>query len=863
VEFSVNDMLEPAEAPDVIADDDLDLPAVELFEAETAGPLEPSPPIVETIQITTKALPAPTTVKAPEGPSGRTIYALAAAASILWAVTSVYAIGYQWPLGTVALEPYRVALLVMFTVAPVAFIWIAAYGLRQGLKIAAGAARSSALAEQIFQPAVLAATEAGAVAEGVREEIRTLTAAAARARADLLDLHETLSSETERLSALSEGAIASAQTLGDRLARERDNIGALAEGLDERSRNIGEAITRQARMVSEASDLAQTQISEAEATLAARAADLAGAAQDANEAARIASDDLARQAARLETASEGVGDQVRSMEDALTGQRAALVQVANEIRADQEDFSMLVEAQRVQLTETLGEAATSVANLNETAAVAAASLAELTEAAVRQAQEAAETARSERDLLAASALQSLGALSEAARFERESILADVERTLQSLSDGIAREREALEDEAAQHLAETAAVAREARQQLEADAVRSVETVRQAAESAARMTEAHNDAARRKLEEMGETAFEASQKADAAVQARLDDASRLIAKSAELIDQASGKTAERIEKATELARSTLTGLEDAVTEFESRLAQLPSDTAAKTQALQETLADGVQSLLATARAAAEETQAIDAAFQERVRRNYEMLSEAVRLMGVVSNRGTTTPSAAPARPAPPEPRRFTPPPTSAPGPTPATATAPSPWTAQPRSAAAEGLRPRLRLSPTNADAEVSQVFEGAGQAPPAPAPDAREGGGWTWQELLSSMDDSPAGERQLIDRLLGEIEGLGVDPAAFLPPARIEEIAAVHEAGDSEGAKAIVRRLAPTAVRRLSRRILAERGLRSHVERFVADYAGQIREAAGKAGGREVVLNLLASDEGRAFLLFQTALGDLG
>jgi len=844
LQLSVNDMLEPAEVPDVVADDDLELPEIQLVEAEPAGPLTPTPPIAETTTDAPMALPAPSSIPVvATGPSPRLIYMLAAAASVLWAILSVYAVGYQWPLGTVAYEPYRLAMLVMFTLGPIGFIWIAAYGLSQGLKIAAAQARANTLAEQIFQPAVLAAAEASAAADSVRQEIRTLAAAAARARADLTDLHETLAGETERLSALSENAVGSAQTLGDRLSHERESMGGLAEALDTRSREIGEAITRQAQMVSEASDLAQTQIGEAEATLAARADDLAAAAQDATEAARIASDDLARQSARLETATEGVGDQVRSMEDALTNQRAALVQVANEIRADQEDFSMLVEAQRVQLTEALAQAATSVANLNDAAAVAAASLADLTEAAVRQAQEAAENAKTERDLLAASALQSLGALSEAARFERESILADVERTLQTLSDGVARERDALEDEAAQHLAETAQTARDARQALEADAMRSIEAVRQAAESATRMAEAQNESARKKLEQLGETAFAASQHADAAVQARLDDATRLIAKSAELIDQASGKTAERIERATDMARSTLTGLEDAVTEFEHRLAQLPTDTAAKTQALQETLAAGVQNLLATARAAAEETQAIDAAFQERVKRNYEMLSEAVRLMGVVSNRSAATPTAASTRLPPPEPRRFV------------------PQAPQPRSAEAEGLRPRLRLSPTTADTEVSQVFEGAGQAPTAQ--NAPDGSDWTWQELLSSMDDSPAGGRQLIDRLLGEIEGLGVDPAAFLPPARVEEIAAVYEAGDVAGARAIVRRLAPTAVRRLSRRILAEKALRTHVERFVGDYDEQIRDLARKSGGREAVLNLLASDEGRAFLLFDTALGDLG
>ena len=57
--FSVNDMLEPAEAPDVLADDDLDLPEMELVEAEPVGPLMPAPPIVETASEAPRALPAP------------------------------------------------------------------------------------------------------------------------------------------------------------------------------------------------------------------------------------------------------------------------------------------------------------------------------------------------------------------------------------------------------------------------------------------------------------------------------------------------------------------------------------------------------------------------------------------------------------------------------------------------------------------------------------------------------------------------------------------------------------------------------------------------------------------------------------
>src|SRR3712207_6941968 len=51
--------------------------------------------------------------------------------------------------------------------------------------------------------------------------------------------------------------------------------------------------------------------------------------------------------------------------------------------------------------------------------------------------------------------------------------------------------------------------------------------------------------------------------------------------------------------------------------------------------------------------------------------------------------------------------------------------------------------------------------------------------------------------------------LGIDAAALLPRTRLDEIGAVLQAGDAGGAREVVRRLAPAAVRRLSRRVLTE------------------------------------------------------
>ncbi len=125
-----------------------------------------------------------------------------------------------------------------------------------------------------------------------------------------------------------------------------------------------------------------------------------------------------------------------------------------------------------------------------------------------------------------------------------------------------------------------------------------------------------------------------------------------------------------------------------------------------------------------------------------------------------------------------------------------------------------------------------------------------------------MDDAPAEDGRLAGELMGEIEGLGVDTSALLPQARIDEIAAVMEAGDIPGARTVVRHIAPAGVRRLSRRALAEPTLREHAERYVQRYwtvldqtlADQNRDGA-------MVTGLLSTAEGRAFLLFDAALGE--
>ncbi len=852
--------------------------------AQATGPLAPAPASdFELAPSPSRTRLAPGTLAAVEPAYGRWLYAVALMASLLWAAFSVYALNYQLPIGGVDLQAYQTGVFVIFAIAPIGFIWIAVYCVRQGARLAAEVARTKALAADMLEPAAVAAAETGAVVEEVRLEIDAATNAAARARAELLSLRQALADESAGLTASADSSAEAARILRKKLFQEREAMEGLAGSLDARSQAVTEAIGQQARMVAEASDLAQAQIGEAEAALAARATDLTTAAADAGEASRVASEDLARQVARLETATLGVSDQIVSMEDTLTQQRAALVQVAHAVRADHEDFSIKVESQQARLADVLTRAQTSVADLNEAAAAAAESLGKLTTAASDQVQTLADTAASERDLLAASALQSLGALSEAAKFERETLQGDLDVTLRAMGDSAESERGRLEDEARNRMADLADAARNEREALQAEALEALRTMTEAAETSSQLAESYNEGARRKLEELSESAFAASQQAETTFDARLKEAESLIAGSAQLIDQAAATTAERLDAAAQRARETLEELEGALSEFEIRAAQLPAEARSHAEQLERTLAAGLDSLLASARKAAEETQAIDTAFQERVRRNYEMLSEAVRLMGVVSSsrggppitpspRSALSPSAAPApaaareepataaaarQAAEPEPAAKASEPAEAPAPEqPPKPARRFPFGSRP-DPAASGLRPRLKLSPTASDAQITQVFEA-----PAPAKSAASDGDWTWQDILSSMDDAPVDDDQLADRLIGEIEGLGVDVAALLPRSRIEEIGAVLEAGDEPGARSVVRHLAPAAVRRLSRRALAEPALRSHAERFVRGFAAALKEAAGMKDGPEVAA-LLATEHGRVYLLFDAAVGDLG
>jgi len=786
-----------------LAQDRLSLEVPKAAEAQTeAAPLavaaggapvasEPAPP------------PAPIPARRPPQNAGQSAYVVAGLATLLWIGGVAAYLAYEVGAGAVELEPLRLAVYAMIALAPAGLALMLAQAVRQGARLATETRRARELSEALVAPTALAAQQTGEVLQSLRADIDHAAIAAERARNDMTLLREALTQETQRLNEAAEAASRTARRLQESLGQERAAMADLGQRLDVQATGVVDAVERQSRMVADASDLAQTQLREAEAALAARAADLAAAAAEAQDAARLAADDLARQTLRLENAGSGVAEQIQSVEEGLGQQRAALVTAAYALRTDQEDFSAQVESQRAQLVEQLSASRAASSDLGQTSVAATESIKDMIEAATDQFRALVEMSQREADGFDNATKVALDRFETLAAEARDALLEETRRAL-----------EALEATAAQS--------------------------RLAADEAAHQAQIRAD-------RLGEALFDAAQKADQAADTHIDGARRIAVETAELVDQAGERAVSRLETAADRLQILLDTVDRSMTELDRRAAELPEQARERVDAVRAAVEEGLQALTVASRKAAEDTEALDASFQDRVRRNYEMLTEAVRLMGVVSG---DTPVARRREPPPPSAEAEPEPLRPAPRP-------PEPPRAEPEGRAglrgAFGLRNRLRLEPA--------------QSPPAET----GGGPLDWSDLVEGGAEEPpldldtpvsaADFESLSERVTQSIRRMGVDPNALLPRARVEEAAAALTDRDADRARQIVRRVAPAAVRSVSRRVLSDAGLRADAEAYVRGFSALLGDYA-RAGDAESLLNRLASDGGRAFMLLDAAVGDL-
>lgn len=831
--------------------------------------------------------------RAPDLGIARHAYLVAGLASVGWAgMLIAYEVGYVRGWNVLLHTPTHLAVLLSLALLPALFLVAAAFTARQGARLADEARWAHSLADDLTTPVALAAARTGDILGAIRDEVERANQAAQAAQDQLNAVRENLAAETERLTETAAEAQRTARVMGETLAQERDGVSALLGELNAGAQGLSEGVERQTRLVAETSDLARSQLHEAEASLAASAASLTGASADAALAAQDAGETLARQAERLDVSAAALSERLRFLDARLTDQRNALSNLAQALEADEEDIAVRLESHRAQLMEAIAESRAGAGDLTRASDAGAEALRALAETAVVQIGELTESVRANRALLAAEA--------QGIRIETEDSL-----------------REAL--------IALAGAAEEAR----ASAAAESEAVREAAE-------AHVAAARAQVEQLGQLAFDAGQRANQAFDSRITEARRLIEQAASLVEDAGLNSAGKIEAGLGAARGALADLSGALGEIDAKVAQLPDTAQRHADSVRGVVERSLSDMTAAARQASEETKALDAGFQERIRRNYESLSEAVKLMGRAGGSKAETARAEAPRS---EPHRTEPkietkteaksepkldtaakaePATSAAGSEAAFST--GRWSApvtpkpepvfperkphfaggrpaqpvfgralrtdedaasaahparehepepEPVAEAEPGLRPRLKLTPLASDEAVKAVFE------PAP-PKFRDTGGasangkqwdgeldeWTWKDLLSSMDDGPTDTDSLAEQMIREIEQLGVDAAALLPTVRVEQLAEAMLDGDVGTARDALRRLAPAAIRRLSRRVLTDKELREQADRFVSRYDGLLRDVAEHEDGVRMATGLLGSDAGRAFLLLDAAVGDL-
>jgi len=752
---------------------------------------------------------------APRRMSGVLFWTLATAIAFLWALAPIaFALGYARGVPAFKVEGFALTVFAGLAIGPALLTLLGAYLLRQATGIADELRRTRTLTDRIVTPAALAAVGASSAVDAMRQGVDDAANAAQRAREHIVSLRQALAEETGRLAEAAAESAKMANQLAQGLGHERTAMETLSQSLDARSTAVVDAIGSQARMVAEASDLAETQLREAEAALAARAADLATAAAEASDAARVGAEDLSRQIARLETAGHGVGDQVSSVEKSLAAQRAALVEISQALRSDQEDFASEAETRTAQLTEFVAYTRVGATELSDTAAMGAEILRGLISAAADQFRE----------------------LAEGATVQREALAENAKKTLETIGDVAENQRNMLEDE------------------LKA----AMEAMAKSALEASEGVESRVEAARSRVDQLNEIAFAAGQKADAVFESRMEEARDIIEHSAQMVEQAGARTSQKLADSVASARGTLDELEAMLAEIGKRTADLPAEALQKAAEVRVSIEQGVEQLMNAVRRTAEETAAIDQAFQERVRRNYEMLSEAAGAV-TASSASTVAARAAPTQAPISRSRPAAPPPPPPPEPLPMAV-----FDDEDEEPPTD--RRRLRLTPTATDQEFRSVFEQASARKQTPAQQASEPdgeGGWSWRNLLAGIENSSPGDAALGEKLAAEITAMGIDPHALLPRGRIDEIAAALQTGDAGGGREVVKRLAPAAIRRLVRRLFSDATLKGNTERFLKRYAGMIEEAAGQDREGFLLAALLSSDAGRAYLLLDAASGDLG
>ena len=833
-------------------------------------------------------------------------YVAGAFGALLWAGAFLAFVTGFGRLGAFDYGPLRDAVVGGLAVFPALLIMLFVYALRQGTKLGADVRTTRRLSEDLVGPLAVSAAQAGDLMIAMRGEIERAAEVAAGAELRLRGLRDGISEESRRLTDAAHEAQAGARSLGEALGRERGELYTLTAALEARTLEVTEAVGRQSRLAADVSDLAQAQLSEAQASLAARAADLTAAAADVRDSADAAAEVLAHHTESVGAAGDSLTTRLVRLSAELGGERDRLAALADGLKTDHEDLSARTESQHARLVEAAAQARADGEIASSTAAQAADALRSLIGEAAEHLRGAAATAATLRGEAAADAERQLAHLTETAERARAVTAQQGRETIEGLTTAAERAQAA----ASARLAELQQQAHA----LGATALDRIEQVNEAAFAAGQRADQAFDsrilAAKRAIDQSASAVEEAGLRAAQRIEAGLTAARAALSELDGLLTEVDSRFESMPEEARQRAEAVRSVMERGVGDLTAAARRAAEETQAIDSAFQERVKRNYDTLSEAVRLMGRVAGAVDAAARTPAP---EPTTAAARPAAPVSApaqvhaldlvakareavaRSASEPMAAPV----PMPMavgdshaRFTPAPT-APDPGPslflrtaeAAAAAPEDmargrgWSdggaadlfaapAPPLAPSAEtaGLRPRLNLTSAPEPLPLAAQSASYGAATP-PAPKASTGGGWSWKELLSTLPDeadeaAAVDDETLADQLIGEIEALGLDASALLPRAQVDEIAAGLQRGPASTARESVRRLAPAAVRRLSRRVLTDPVLRRDAAEFVRRYAALVDDATRRDGDGFLASALLGSDAGRAYLMLDAAVGDL-
>jgi hypothetical protein len=433
---------------------------------------------------------------------------------------------------------------------------------------------------------------------------------------------------------------------------------------------------------------------------------------------------------------------------------------------------------------------------------------------------------------------------------------------------------------------------------------SAEAVRFAAEEARQQVNQQMSDNQRRLDDVRQTAFEVGKDADSFVEKRMDDARALIERSVGLLDDTGSKIQDRFGRLAAACADQARAVEDLLDGLDRRLSSLPQEADARARAIEEALTETLARLTEAGRKAADETAALDLAFQDRLRDSYSALGEVVQRLGGLSGvvAMPTSIAAAPvplpvAAPLPPVvipepvpapviatetpksaesvPEQTLPPkelgklhveispPVAIPEPIVAKVDAPRPAPPQPATKTPVAKTIDTPTPPPEPKAKPAAAPAFANAAPasklkissPVPIEDdpfaelqiGRQSptpgeGGWSWKQVLSTLDAK--GAQVEATRVSGLIQELKLETA--MPDKTLDRLRAMASRSRDQARRG-ARELVTDEVRAMRRKLTSDPDLRAAIVRFVEER----REAAAR--GR------LSGNEARVYLVADAAL----